>query len=70
MKRELTQTRNEIEETTRKRVSDEVYADVRYSNPYGSNEFLRNSMMYESVDYDRVDDTQYLEMLPINEAMN
>jgi hypothetical protein len=70
VKRELTQTRNEIEETTRKRVSDEVYADVRYNNSYGSNEFLRNSMMYESVDYDGVHDTQYLEMLPINEAMN
>ncbi len=56
MKRDLTQTRNEIEETTRKRFSDELYADVTNSNPYESNEFSRNSMNYESVDYDGVYD--------------
>jgi hypothetical protein len=56
VKRDLTQTRNEIEETTRKRFSDELYADVTNSNPYESNEFPRNSMNYESVDYDGVYD--------------
>jgi hypothetical protein len=80
VKRELTQTRHEIEETTRKRFSDEFYADVRDSNLYENNEFPRKSMEYESVDYDGVDDIpgyrigsqkskpsepEYLEMLAV-----
>ncbi len=56
VKRELTQTRHEIEETTRKRFSGDLYADVRGSNLYESNEFPRKSRIYESVDYDGVYD--------------
>ncbi len=56
VKRELSKTRNEIEETTRKRLSDEFYADVTNSNLYESDEFPRKSMKYESVDYVGVDD--------------
>jgi hypothetical protein len=84
VKRELTQTRHEIEETTRKRFSDEVYADVRDSNLYENNEFPRKSMDYELVDYDGVDDMpryqvgpqksrtsgpEYLDMLAVCDIM-
>jgi hypothetical protein len=84
VKRELTQTRHEIEETTRKRFSDEFYADVRDSNLYENNEFPRKSMEYESVDYDGVDDMpryqigprksttsgpEYLDMLAVSDII-
>ncbi len=84
MKRELKQTRSEIEETTRKRLSDEVYADVRDSTLYECNEFPRKSAMYESVDYEDVDNTpryeigpqksrtsgpEYLDMLAVTDIM-
>jgi len=85
VKRQLTQTRNEIEETARKRISDEYYADVRDSNLYDNgNDFPRKSMTYESVDYDTAGDMpryqigpnrvpsngpEYLDMLAIEEVM-